>query len=274
MTDSPLVRKVSAARWDVVLNREDNRNALSAELVEELTGCLAAARAEGIGLLVLRSSGRVFSAGLDLSDLDGETDATLSLRLARISMLLETVRRAPYLTVALLEGPAVGAGADLALACDLRMGTEAASFRFPGLRFGLVLGTGRLAELVGEAFALDLVLTNGVLDSGTARRREVLEVVPNPEHAETILRRWEAAIDRLPPGALHELLGAVRLTRQAGDGVAEAVRTSAGIPGLQQRIAGYRKAANNGTERQHRGDLTGHPAPDRPGDRTGGTSHG
>lgn len=133
--------------WTVTLDRPDRANALSADLVEALHATLDDADAARPDALVLRGNVRHFAAGFDLGGLDDETDASLALRFLRIGLLLERLVAAPYVTVAVAEGAAVGAGADLVLACDHRLVDPAVTLRFPGSAFGVVLGAGRRARL-------------------------------------------------------------------------------------------------------------------------------
>ena len=133
--------------WTVVLDRPDRANALSADLVEALHGVLDDAEDARPEALVLRGNERHFAAGFDLGGLADETDASLALRFLRIGVLLERLLAAPYVTVAVAEGAAVGAGADLVLACDHRLVDPAVTLRFPGSAFGVALGTVRRAEL-------------------------------------------------------------------------------------------------------------------------------
>jgi enoyl-CoA hydratase/carnithine racemase len=133
--------------WTLTLDRPQRANALSADLVEALHVTLDQADRARPEALVLRSSGRHFAAGFDLRGLHQETDASLALRFLRIGLLLERVLAAPYATVAVVEGAAVGAGADLVLACDHRLVEESVTLRFPGSAFGVALGTVRRREL-------------------------------------------------------------------------------------------------------------------------------
>lgn len=135
------------AVWTVTLNRPLRANALSADLVECLHAVLDAAAADRPAALVLRGNQRHFAAGFDLAGLDRETDASLALRFLRIGLLLERLLAAPHATVAVVEGAAVGAGADLVLACDHRLVDPSVTLRFPGSAFGVALGAGRRAEL-------------------------------------------------------------------------------------------------------------------------------
>ncbi len=138
---------VRGAVWTIALNRPERANALSSELVEELHRVLDDADSAPPTALVLRGNERHFAAGFDLTGLDEETDASLALRFLRIGLLLERLLTAPYATVAVVEGAAVGAGADLVLACDHRLVDSAVTLRFPGSEFGVVLGATRRAEL-------------------------------------------------------------------------------------------------------------------------------
>jgi enoyl-CoA hydratase len=138
--------------WAVTLDRPERANALSADLVEALHGALDEADASGPHTLVLRGNARHFAAGFDLGGLARETDATLAWRFLRIGALLERLLAAPYTTVAVAEGAAVGAGADLVLACDHRLVAHGVTLRFPGSAFGVALGTVRRAELGHDAF--------------------------------------------------------------------------------------------------------------------------
>ncbi|WP_374457764.1 enoyl-CoA hydratase/isomerase family protein [Nocardioides sp.] len=135
--------------WTVTLDRPERANALSVALVESLHATLDEAEAARPDALVLRGNARHFAAGFDLGGLEDETDATLALRFLRIADLLERLIAAPYATVAVVQGAAVGAGADLVLACDHRLVDTSVTLRFPGSAFGVALGTVRRAELAG-----------------------------------------------------------------------------------------------------------------------------
>jgi len=133
--------------WTVTLDRPERANALSAGLVEALHDALDAADEARPEALVLRGNARHFAAGFDLGGLDEQTDASLALRFLRIGLLLERLIATPYVTVAVAEGAAVGAGADLVLACDHRLVGPDVTLRFPGSAFGVALGAVRRAEL-------------------------------------------------------------------------------------------------------------------------------
>jgi enoyl-CoA hydratase len=154
--------------WTLTLDRPGRANALSADLVEALHVTLDEADRARPDALVLRGNARHFAAGFDLGGLDRETDASLARRFLRIGLLLERLPAAPYPTVAVAEGAAIGAGADLVLACDHRLVDPEVTLRFPGSAFGVALGTVRRAELAvlatGVPSALSEVLADPAVD--------------------------------------------------------------------------------------------------------------
>ena len=172
MAEDTRLELLSTRRDGVVtltMNRPERGNALSAELVEALLeGVNAALEDHEVHTLVLRGQGRHFCTGLDLSDLDQASDATLLWRLVRIETLLSTVWQAPKRTVAVAQGRTWGAGADLFVACEQRVALHGATFRFPGAQFGIVLGTRRLALRLGSDAARDLLTSGGEWDTAQA----------------------------------------------------------------------------------------------------------
>jgi len=157
-----------AGAWRLVLDDPSRANALSPHLVASLQASLHAAFANDARAIVLDSSGERFCAGSDLADVDRLDDAQLRERFGALEDLLETLRRAPALTIAVVRGPALGAGADLVASCDYRIGTRGARLAFPGSRFGVVLGTRHLAAVVGRQLAREILVEGRTLDAQAA----------------------------------------------------------------------------------------------------------
>jgi enoyl-CoA hydratase len=197
--------------WTVTLDRPQRANALSAELVEALHGVLDEAAVTGPLALVLRGNVRHFAAGFDLGGLELETDASLAHRFLRIGLLLERLASAPYLTVAVADGAAVGAGADLLLACDARLVAPGVTLRFPGSDFGVVLGAARRV-LLQDYYGL---------------------VTGTPDELADLLTDWV--------GWSADRRAALLADRPATDVDAElaALARSVAVPGLRDRIAAY-----------------------------------
>lgn len=227
--------------WTLSLARADKRNALSAELVDELLQLVEGAPAAGAKVIVFRGEGRNFSAGFDMSAAQEQGEGELVLRFIRIEMLLQAVASSPCLTLAFAHGRTMGAGVDLVAACRQRYASADASFRMPGLKFGLVLGTRRLGEIVGREQAVALQEEAATFDAAQARELGFLHGIVEPEGWPAVVERARAKAAALPAwsrGALYEVLS----TAQSDTDLAWLVR-SAARPGLKQRIADYLRAA-------------------------------
>jgi enoyl-CoA hydratase len=175
----------------VTIDRPHRRNALDHATLDALATTLDS-RASGARVLVLTGAGGHFCAG---ADLDGVEDQRFVDLLGRV---LEGLSAAPYVTIAAVEGAALGAGTQLAVACDLRVATPGASFGIPAGRLGLSVDTwtvDRVARLAGhgparamllaaevlsgeEAHGLGLVQRLGDLDAALAWAGKIAELAP------------------------------------------------------------------------------------------------
>lgn len=153
---------------EIVLNRPDKRNALSADLVEQLLHALDLVEQRPSLAVVLRGEGKNFSAGFDFGDLDTQSQADLLLRFVRIEMLLQRLASSGCLTIAMAHGRNFGAGVDIIAACRLRFCAPDTTFRMPGLKFGVVLGTKRFAALVGRERARRILERSATFDATQA----------------------------------------------------------------------------------------------------------
>ena len=223
--------------WTITLARPEKRNALSSPLVEELIDFVQRAPAEGAKVLVLRGEGKSFSAGFDFSDVEQQSEGDLVLRFVRLEMLLQAIGSSPCLTVALAHGRTFGAGVDIVASCRQRYATADSSFRMPGLKFGLVLGTRRFGEIVGRERALALQAEAATFDAPHALQMGFLHGIVEQAEWPPVVERARATAAALPEwsrNALYEVLS----SREADTDLAWLVR-SAVRPGLKQRIADY-----------------------------------
>ncbi|MGE0356412.1 MAG: enoyl-CoA hydratase/isomerase family protein [Burkholderiales bacterium] len=230
---SEAVRDGVATVW---LDRPERGNALSAAAVGKLSGEVDAALSDpAVHTLLFRGRGRHFCTGFDLSGLEDETDATLRDRFVALEKLLQSVWHAPVRTAAFATGRAWGAGADLFASCDLRACSPDASFRFPGSAFGIVLGTRRLAELVGWDRARPLVSEGATLDAAAA-----LDATLATEIHEGDAAAW-VGVRCTQPVADRETLAAIRAAcrQDRRDEDLLSLDGSASRPGLKGRIARY-----------------------------------
>ena len=197
--------------WRLVLDDPSHANALSSELVGCLHGVLHAAFDREVRTIVIASSSERFCAGADLGDAEHLDDDTLRDRFGALEDLLETVRRAPALTIAVVRGAAFGAGADLVAACDYRLGTAKARLAFPGSRFGVVLGTRQLAAVVGKQAAREILVEGKSLDAQAAARCGLLSELCGEDAIET---RVESIAERSEALDAPTLRAVLRLTRE------------------------------------------------------------
>jgi enoyl-CoA hydratase/carnithine racemase len=221
----------------LTLDRPEKRNALSAELVDALLDEIEHAGQVSTDVVVLRGEGPSFSGGFDLTGLDDESDGDLLLRFARIEELLQLVHHAPFATLALAHGRVVGAGADLVCACSHRIGAPASSFTLPGLAFGIVLGTRRLAVRVGADTALAIQAGGRSLDAEEALGLGFLTEVRPVED-------WTHVVDATLRTGMRMSRGPGRQFNRAlvgdhADGDLAALVRSAAVPGLAGRILDY-----------------------------------
>ncbi len=186
----------------LVLDRPDALNALDRELKAVLLAALrAAARDRAVRAVVLTGAGRAFCAGQDLRE-RGEGAPGLAVELReRYIPLIEALQRIEKPVVAAVNGVAAGAGFSLALACDLRVMAETATFISAFGRIGLVPDSGLswfLPRLVGPARAAEIVMTTDPVDAATAERIGLVNrVVP----ADACLPEAQALAARLATGA-------------------------------------------------------------------------
>jgi enoyl-CoA hydratase len=194
----------------VTLSRPEARNAIDAAMVRELHEVCAAVE-ERPRLLLITGSGGVFAAGADIGELRerGRDQALQGIN----SRLFDRIARLPLPTVAAVDGYALGGGAELAYACDLRLASPAAVFGNPEPGLGILAAAGacwRLRELVGASVAKQVLLAGRRLDADDAVRLGlVAEVIP----ADELLKRAHALLDRMArSGPL-----ALRLTKLVAD---------------------------------------------------------
>ena len=154
------------------LNRPQALNALSFKLVNDLSRALDEVAASDVrGLLVTGTGDKAFCAGADIGELAGRTLSQTKRGAELGQAVMAKITRLPMPSVAIVNGYAFGGGLELALACTFRLVTANAKLGLPEIRLGLVPGYGgtqRLPRLVGEARALEMILTARALDAQTA----------------------------------------------------------------------------------------------------------
>lgn len=222
-------KKEAVAR--LTLNRPEARNALSLEMREEITAALDDLGADGsIRLVALAGAGGNFCAGGDLRSMGAKrlSEDEARARMALMTSMVIKLANFPAPTLALVEGFAVGAGCNLALACDLIIASDRAKFGQVFSKVGLVPDSGGsffLPRLVGLAKAKELVFTADLIDAAEALRIGLVNrVVPG----DRLLAEAEELIGKIVAGPPKILARAKQLlNRSLGVDLAGALREEA-----------------------------------------------
>lgn len=222
----------------LTLDRPQKMNALSATLVEAILREVEAAYRDGTRLLVLQGNGRNFSAGFDFGGFEQQSEGDLVLRFLRLEQLLQAVRHAPFDTLALAHGRNFGAGVDLVGACARRVATADATFRMPGLKFGLVLGTRVFASRVGEARAREVLQASRTFTAEEGLAWGFLGAIAAQDAWPAAIEQATGAAEALAPDAAARLFAVTTGASHRDADLAELAR-SASVPGLKARIAEY-----------------------------------
>ncbi|HET7093356.1 MAG TPA: enoyl-CoA hydratase-related protein, partial [Thermomicrobiales bacterium] len=173
----------------VTLDRPAARNAIDRRMAAELAlACNLLSGADSLRAAILTGAGeRAFCAGADLRERVGLTADERTAHTVAIEAAAEAVAALPMPTIAAIRGYALAGGAELAIACDLRVAADDAVFGFPEVRVGIFPGAGgaiRLPALVGLGAARDLLFTGRQIDAQSAVR---IGLVDRAAPAETIV---------------------------------------------------------------------------------------
>lgn len=199
----------------VTLNRPKQKNAISVRMLGELARCLdAVAGDDEIRAVVLTGSQGMFCAGGDISMLASLGNPARAQRFVAFSRsVFARFQSLSRPIIAAVNGPALGGGCELALACDLRIAAQSATFGQPEIRHGILPGAGgtqRLPRLVGLARAKELLFSGDPIDAAEAYRIGLANrVVPDAELPDAALA-WARKLAEMPQFAL-------RLTKHAVD---------------------------------------------------------
>jgi enoyl-CoA hydratase len=219
------------------LDRPDARNAMNTQMLEEILDHLAAARQdESVQVLVLSSTDHMsLSAGADVRE---ELDAERRVhRMELFAKLYDDLTGFPKPTVAACHGSCVGGGAEVAVACDLRVGGSNLRLRFPGAALGVPVGPARLVTLCGLSVAKYLLLTGKEVGAEQALRWGLVHRVAPAATTEESALDLAAAVAQNPPEAtamlkrmLHEWDDVEGRSRAEGEGQVEWQRSGPGLP--------------------------------------------
>jgi enoyl-CoA hydratase/carnithine racemase len=183
------------------LNRPEKRNAITAQMLEELERCiLEVAIKDDIGVVVISGEGKGFCAGIDLfelGELAGLSNRDFRSSLRRLQRAFSEIEYLEKAVIAAIHGYAIGAGFEMILACDLRLSSEEAIFTIPEVSLGIIPdlgGSQRLPRIVGVGRAKELILTGKTISALDAERIGLINKVVPLEDLQNTARDWAEEI--------------------------------------------------------------------------------
>jgi enoyl-CoA hydratase len=187
----------------ITLNRPQALNALSAQLMDELTTALDTAEAnKAIRCIVLTGSEKAFAAGADIKEMQAKSYMD-AFGEDFITRNWERVTRCRKPVIAAVAGFALGGGCELAMMCDFIIAGDNAKFGQPEIKLGVMPGAGgtqRLTRFVGKSKAMEMCLTGRMMDAAEAERSGLVSrVVPAAELMGEVLKVAEAIADLSAP---------------------------------------------------------------------------
>ena len=202
-TDTVLFKKDLKAAY-MTLNRPDEANKLDLAVAYQIeSACQAVTDDESIQAVVLNATGDAFCVGEELEDLLLEGPGSVLQSPGQI--VVGAISRLPIPVVAVVNGPCHGAGLELALACDIRLASETATFLTPELSYGYIPHSGatqRLPRVVGKAKALEMVLTGEAISATEALRIGLVSKVLSSDQLDQEARTLATKLSEKAPIAL------------------------------------------------------------------------
>jgi enoyl-CoA hydratase/carnithine racemase len=219
------------------LERPKSRNAIDTQMLVELLEHLAVARGDdAVRVLVISSADHLgLSAGADVREQMDEEGQVRRMQL--FADLYDEIVAFPKPTIAACHGDVVGGGAEIAIACDMRIGGANLRMRFPGAALGVPVGPARLVTLCGLAAAKYLLLSSRTVGADEALRIGLVNRVAPAAATEESALELAASVAAHPPEAVAQLKGLLHQwddiegrSALEGKGQVEWARTGPGLP--------------------------------------------
>lgn len=178
------ISEVSPSIVLVRFNRPAERNPLSISTLTNLSNSLPNWFAhDNVEAMIFTGEGDVFASGANIRELTN-LDRNAAKQFSELGQnLMHTISRARQRTIAAINGYCIGGALDLALACEVRIASEKATFAHPGARLGIITGWGgtqRLPRLIGKTRALELFVTAQTLDAQKALHIGLIDYIGDP----------------------------------------------------------------------------------------------
>lgn len=209
MSETPVLLEKSDGIATVTLNRPQAMNALSSALRNALSETFDSLRDDPeTEVIILTGAGKAFTAGLDLKELGGETEGSpAGSERAAPSDIVAAMLRCPQPVIGAINGVAITGGFELALACDILIGSTQARFADTHARVGIMPGWGlsqRLPRLIGISRAKELSLTGNFLSAEQAERWGLLNHVLPPDELLPFCRQLATDMMSCAPGMVRK----------------------------------------------------------------------
>jgi len=193
---------VAQGLGEIILNRPAQRNAVNLAMCAELrAAAVAMAHDDAVKVVLVRGEGPVFCAGADMKERQGMNAQEVSGRRAKSFAAYDAIEAIPKPVVAVVDGPVVGSGCEIAASCDFVVGTLHATFRYPEVVWGTVGATQRLPRIVGKQRAKELLFTGRIVAAEEAARLGLITRLVEREALEHDLAALTQDLLRLSPEA-------------------------------------------------------------------------
>ena len=165
-----IVTRRDGVVFEVILNRADKRNAITNGMMDAISAAFDRAEEEfnaGARAAVIQAEGRVFSAGIDISEfqaMEADWRDNLFPFTARYQAVFDKIENCSLPVICVMQGYCLGMALELALACDFRIAVERTKLGLPEARLGIIPdvgGTARLVKLIGPVRAKEMIMTGG-----------------------------------------------------------------------------------------------------------------
>jgi enoyl-CoA hydratase/carnithine racemase len=237
----------------ITLNRDETRNALSDEVIAALLDAMARAeRDKAISCVILTGAGKAFSSGGNLRDIGAmtaekgmsplEIEEWYTTGIQRIPLMMEQLT---VPVIAAVNGPAIGAGNDLATMCDMRIASTQAVFAESFLKVGIIPGDGGawfLPRIVGYARAAEMLYTAEAIDAEKALAWGLVSQVVEPDDLMAAANRLAAKVVSNPPFALRK--GKEIMLSAQRTGLEDSLAKAAIIQGVLQQMEDHQEAVH------------------------------
>ncbi len=189
----------------LTLDRPEARNALNRAMCDDIVAATAAARDDAaVRLVLIRGSGPVFCAGADLKERKGMSPDEVRARRLAAYAAYGAIENLPMPAIAVVQGPAVGSGCDIAACCDFVIATPQATFATPEALWGTVGATQRLPRILGKQLAKDMMFTGRKLGAEDARAAGFVTRIVDAADLDSVIADIARTIVAAPQAALRQ----------------------------------------------------------------------